>query len=133
MIGSAFCSAIFMLTLFCLGRIITQSFLENNVIVVIGPRAIQERSDPGELNNAKTTYINVRHHFGGLCFCRVGECGQTAAFTFQGKLTDGAVPASGMYEMQFSLYDAVTGGAAAGDDHHEYVDSGIERDIFGTA
>jgi hypothetical protein len=34
---------------------------------------------------------------------------QTAAFTYQGKLTDGSLPANGTYQMQFSLFDAATG------------------------
>lgn len=39
---------------------------------------------------------------------------QTSSFTYQGKLTDGAVPATGIYEMQFSLWDAVNGGTQHG-------------------
>jgi hypothetical protein len=35
---------------------------------------------------------------------------QTTQFTYQGKLTDGATPASGTYEMEFKLFDALTGG-----------------------
>ncbi len=36
------------------------------------------------------------------------------AFTYQGKLTDGSQPATGVYEMQFTLHDAATGGAVIG-------------------
>jgi trimeric autotransporter adhesin len=39
---------------------------------------------------------------------------QSTAFTYQGRLNDGAVPANGLYEFQFSLYDAVTNGALVG-------------------
>ena len=43
----------------------------------------------------------------------VGSCGlvqaQTTAFTYQGKLMDGGAPASGTYQMQFSLHSAVSG------------------------
>lgn len=35
---------------------------------------------------------------------------QTNAFTYQGRLTDGSMAASGTYNMQFSLFDAETGG-----------------------
>lgn len=35
---------------------------------------------------------------------------QTTSFTYQGKLTDGVAAASGLYEMRFRVYDAVTGG-----------------------
>src|SRR5687768_12515695 len=43
----------------------------------------------------------------------VGSCGlaqaQTTAFTYQGKLMDGGTPASGTYQMQFSLHSAASG------------------------
>jgi hypothetical protein len=34
----------------------------------------------------------------------------TTAFTYQGKLTDGALPAGGTFEMRFKLFDALAGG-----------------------
>ena len=37
-----------------------------------------------------------------------------AAFTYQGRLTDGSSPASGGYDFQFILYDAAAGGAQVG-------------------
>jgi len=39
---------------------------------------------------------------------------QTPIFTYQGKLTDGAAPANGTYQMQFSLFDALSGGTQHG-------------------
>ena len=39
---------------------------------------------------------------------------QTGAFTYQGKLNDGGNPANGNYDLQFKLYDALTGGAQIG-------------------
>ena len=39
---------------------------------------------------------------------------QTTAFTFQGRLNDGASPANGTYEMEFRLFDAVAAGAQVG-------------------
>jgi len=39
---------------------------------------------------------------------------QTAAFTFQGRLTDSSLTANGIYEMQFSLYDTLSGGTQVG-------------------
>jgi hypothetical protein len=39
---------------------------------------------------------------------------QTTAFTYQGKLTDAGNPANGSYDMQFKLFDAVSGGAQQG-------------------
>ena len=47
-----------------------------------------------------------------LLVCRVSS--QTTTFTYQGKLTDGGVPASGTYQMSFKLYDAVSGGSQVG-------------------
>ena len=43
-----------------------------------------------------------------------GTVGQTTAFNFQGRLNDGSSPANGRYDLQFRLYDAVTGGNAVG-------------------
>src|SRR4051812_18122700 len=37
---------------------------------------------------------------------------QTTAFTYQGRLNDGAIPASGSYDLRFRIYDALSGGSA---------------------
>lgn len=39
---------------------------------------------------------------------------QGTSFTFQGRLTDGGVPANGLYDFQFALRDALTAGNAIG-------------------
>jgi len=39
---------------------------------------------------------------------------QTASFTYQGKLSDSGNPANGNYDLQFKLYDALTGGGQIG-------------------
>jgi len=39
---------------------------------------------------------------------------QTTAFTYQGKLVDNGTPATGNYDFQFSLFDAVSGGTQQG-------------------
>ncbi len=39
---------------------------------------------------------------------------QGAAFTYQGRLTDGANPAQGIYDLRFTIYDAVGGGSVWG-------------------
>lgn len=49
----------------------------------------------------------------GLCLCMTAFP-QPSAFTYQGKLADGASAASGTYHMQFSLYNAVSGGTQIG-------------------
>lgn len=36
--------------------------------------------------------------------------GQGTSFTYQGRLMDGGTPANGSYDLQFTLWDAVTGG-----------------------
>lgn len=39
---------------------------------------------------------------------------QTTAFNFQGRLNDGSSPANGQYDLQFKLFDGITGGAQIG-------------------
>jgi hypothetical protein len=39
---------------------------------------------------------------------------QTTQFSFQGRLTDGASPAHGTYDLQFALYDTLAGGSQIG-------------------
>lgn len=39
---------------------------------------------------------------------------QTTAITYQGRLNDNSVAANGNYQMQFSLYDAISGGTQVG-------------------
>lgn len=39
---------------------------------------------------------------------------QTTAFNFQGRLNDGTSPANGRYDLQFKLFDAITGGSQVG-------------------
>lgn len=39
---------------------------------------------------------------------------QTTAFTYQGKLTDAGNPANGNYDLQFKLYDSLSGGTQQG-------------------
>src|SRR5207247_59569 len=36
--------------------------------------------------------------------------GQTTSFTYQGRLTDGGTPANNNYDLQFTLWDAASGG-----------------------
>ena len=38
----------------------------------------------------------------------------STAFTYQGRLADGATPANGLYDMRFTLFDAASGGAQVG-------------------
>jgi hypothetical protein len=51
-----------------------------------------------------------------LCFCLLTSAfclrasAQGTAFTYQGRLNDGASPANGRYDLQFTIYDALSGG-----------------------
>src|SRR2546427_9529810 len=39
---------------------------------------------------------------------------QTSSFTYQGRLTDGGSAANGNYDLQFALFDSLSGGAQIG-------------------
>src|SRR5437762_8794310 len=39
---------------------------------------------------------------------------QTTSFTYQGRLTDGGTAANGNYDLQFALFDSLSGGAQVG-------------------
>src|SRR5690349_11809111 len=47
-------------------------------------------------------------------FCTIPALAQTSAFTYQGRLSDGAAAATGTYQMQFALFDASTSGSQVG-------------------
>jgi len=50
-----------------------------------------------------------------LLFSLTGSAAaQTAAFTYQGRLTDGGTAANGNYDLQFGLWDSVSGGSQIG-------------------
>lgn len=51
----------------------------------------------------------------GLLGCSAfGASAQGTAFTYQGRLDDGASPANGSYDLTFALYDAASGGSQVG-------------------
>src|SRR5207253_7070901 len=46
-----------------------------------------------------------------LMFCfSAAATGQTSTFTYQGRLTDGGTPANGAYDLEFTVWDALTSG-----------------------
>ena len=51
-----------------------------------------------------------------VCGCVMTGAAQTSAFTYQGRFTDSTVaqPTSGVYDMQFTLFDAASGGNQVG-------------------
>ncbi|MEP6901375.1 MAG: hypothetical protein ABJA66_06465, partial [Actinomycetota bacterium] len=51
--------------------------------------------------------------FFSFAFCQNARA-QTTEFTYQGQLQNSALPASGNFDFEFLLFDAVTGGAQIG-------------------
>ena len=47
--------------------------------------------------------------------CTLAARAQTTEFTYQGRLTDNGAPATGLYDVQFTVFDALTGGNAVGE------------------
>lgn len=62
--------------------------------------------------------FNNRHLFLAsfilLVACANTATAQSTAFTYQGRLTDNNQPANGIYDFEFKLFDALTGGAQQG-------------------
>ncbi len=49
-----------------------------------------------------------------VLWCAAVALAQTTQFTYQGSLNDGSSPANGAYDLQFRLFDALSGGAQIG-------------------
>src|SRR5256884_1520135 len=49
-----------------------------------------------------------------LCVFASTAFAQTSSFTYQGRLTDGGTAANGNYDLQFGLFDSLSGGAQVG-------------------
>jgi len=60
--------------------------------------------------------MNYRNFFAVLLptFLSAAACAQDTAFTYQGRLTDGAAAANGLYDFTFQLFDAPAGGTSQG-------------------
>src|SRR5256886_11102508 len=54
---------------------------------------------------------------------------QTTAFTYQGRLTDSSTPANGNYDLQFTLWDSVSGGSQIGAPQN-FSNIGVSSGIF---
>ena len=50
--------------------------------------------------------------YGVLLLCTISVAGQSTEFTYQGRLTDGSLPATGVYDFEFRLFSVETGGSA---------------------
>ena len=49
-----------------------------------------------------------------ILFGATSAMSQTTSFTYQGRLTDGGTAANGNYDLQFALWDSVSGGSQIG-------------------
>src|SRR5437763_15457957 len=49
-----------------------------------------------------------------LSFSASTAFAQTTSFTYQGRLTDGGTAANGNYDLQFAIFDSLSGGAQVG-------------------
>jgi hypothetical protein len=60
--------------------------------------------------------MNYRNFFAVLlpAFLSAAACAQDTAFTYQGRLTDGAAAANRLYDFTFQLFDAPAGGTSQG-------------------
>lgn len=81
------------------------------------------------LRNSMKTWMTTAVSI-ALCFVCLGQAidAQTTAFTYQGKLTDGGSPATGQYDLIFSLFGAPSGGSQVGGDlvrHDVQVTNGV--------
>ncbi|MEI9865848.1 MAG: hypothetical protein WDN00_15095 [Limisphaerales bacterium] len=54
---------------------------------------------------------------------------QNSAFTYQGRLDDGALPANGHYDLRFAIYDSVTDGNVVGNPLNQRRNSGEQWNI----
>ena len=66
------------------------------------------------------TAMNIHHPFSllrvlALLLSTIGVVSaQSTAFTYQGQLTDGGTPASGLFDLRFTVHDAPSGGSLIG-------------------
>src|ERR1017187_5445765 len=58
--------------------------------------------------------LQVWSFFGAWCLVLASGFAQGTAFTYQGRLNDGANPATGSYDLSFAMFDALTSGAQQG-------------------
>jgi hypothetical protein len=66
--------------------------------------------------NRRSKLHYIRLALMALLLCSSGGAlqAQTTSFTYQGRLTDGGIPASGVYDLQFRLFDAFVSGNQVG-------------------
>src|SRR5215204_5657065 len=64
--------------------------------------------------HGKSVLQNIFIGLNFFCLAAFAVSAQTTGFTYQGKLSDGGVPANGNYEMRFTLFDQAKGGFEIG-------------------
>src|SRR5207247_4630344 len=77
-------------------------------------RRYLQTGDEAMKNNLPSQCMSIWWFLVLIVLCAQIAPAQGTAFTYQGKLNDGGNPANGQYDFQFSLYDALTGGAQQG-------------------
>src|SRR3989441_10955671 len=65
----------------------------------------------GRISNQRRSAYCLLAAFGCAWLLATNASAQTAAFTYQGRLTDGGTSANGNYDLQFTLWDSASGGS----------------------
>src|SRR5207249_1200806 len=68
----------------------------------------------GRISNQRRSAYCLLVAFGCAWLLATNTSAQTTAFTYQGRLTDGGTPANGNYDLQFVLWDSLSGGSQIG-------------------
>src|SRR6266581_9499023 len=64
----------------------------------------------GRISNQRRSAYCLLVAFGCAWLLATNASAQTTSFTYQGRLTDGGTPANGNYDLQFTVWDALSGG-----------------------
>lgn len=65
-------------------------------------------------NKLKLRHTSFVLAFVAILFWVSAVCAQTTSFTYQGRLSDNGSPANGNYNLQFALFDSLSGGSQIG-------------------
>ncbi len=77
----------------------------------LNPRAVSVTLDMGVSETWRLTSYSVTASFAEDTLCG-GNNQNTRLMTYQGRLSDGTMSATGVYDLQFQLFNAATGGTA---------------------
>ena len=85
----------------------------NNFLPGIHPRALSVTLDPSVIETWHLSAYSLTVSFDSLTqMCFNDNANSSSLMTYQGKLSDGAAAANGIYDLQFQLFNAAAGGAA---------------------